>query len=43
MILSKGEVLGFETDTVWGLGCLPFDMKAVDKIYEIKAETGQNP
>lgn len=43
MILSKGEVLGFETDTVWGLGCLPFDMEAVDKIYEIKGRDRSKP
>lgn len=43
MILSKGEVLGFETDTVWGLGCLPDDRTAVDKIYEIKGRDRSKP
>ncbi len=41
--LNKGEVLGFETDTVWGLGCLPNDSKAVDKIYEIKGRDRTKP
>ncbi len=41
--LSKGEVLGFETDTVWGLGCLPNDSDAVDKIYEIKGRDRSKP
>ncbi len=43
MILSKGEVLGFETDTVWGLGCLPDDNTAADKIYEIKGRDRSKP
>lgn len=43
MILSKGEILGFETDTVWGLGCLPNDREAVDKIYEIKGRDRSKP
>ncbi len=41
--LSKGEILGFETDTVWGLGCLPNDGTAVDKIYEIKGRDRSKP
>jgi len=41
--LSKGEVLGFETDTVWGLGCLPNDSMAADKIYEIKGRDRSKP
>lgn len=43
MMLSNGEVLGFETDTVWGLGCLPYDAAAVDKIYEIKGRDRSKP
>ena len=31
--ISSGEILGFETDTVWGLGCLPDDEAAVVNIY----------
>lgn len=38
-----GGVLGFETDTVWGLGCLPDDEAAVDKIYEIKGRDRSKP
>lgn len=40
---SNGRVLGFETDTVWGLGCLPNDKAAVDKIYEIKGRDRSKP
>lgn len=42
-IIKKGEVIGFETDTVWGLGCLPDDNEAVDKIYEIKNRDRSKP
>lgn len=41
--LNKGEVVGFETDTVWGLGCLPNDSEAVNKIYEIKGRDRTKP
>lgn len=41
--IKKGEVLGFETDTVWGLGCLPSDKAAVDRIYEIKGRDRTKP
>lgn len=42
-LIKKGELLGFETDTVWGLGCLPNDREAVDKIYEIKGRDRSKP
>ena len=42
-IIKKGEVIGFDTDTVWGLGCLPDDNEAVDKIYEIKNRDRSKP
>ena len=35
-ILSGGGVVIFPTDTVYGIGCNPFDRKAVMKIYTIK-------
>ena len=42
-IIKTGEVIGFETDTVWGLGCLPDDIEAVNKIYEIKNRDRSKP
>jgi len=42
-MLKNGEVLGFETDTVWGLGCNPNDEEGVDKIYEIKGRDRSKP
>ena len=42
-ILSDGGVITYVTDTVWGLGCLPDNEKAVKKIYEIKKREAQKP
>lgn len=42
-ILNQGGVIAYVTDTVWGLGCLPDNEKAVSKIYEIKKREKQKP
>ena len=42
-VLSDGGVIAYVTDTVWGLGCLPDNEKAVKKIYEIKKREAQKP
>ena len=42
-ILKNGGVIAFVTDTVWGLGCLPDNEKAVQRIYEIKQRDGKKP
>lgn len=42
-ILENGGVIAYVTDTVWGLGCLPDNEKAVKKIYEIKKREAQKP
>ena len=42
-ILFQGGVIAYVTDTVWGLGCLPYNEKAVKKIYEIKKREAQKP
>lgn len=34
--LEAGEVIAYPTDTVYGLGCDPFNKKAVDRLYQIK-------
>ena len=41
--LNNGGVIAYVTDTVWGLGCLPDNEKAVKKIYEIKKRETQKP
>ena len=42
-ILNNGGVIAYVTDTVWGLGCLPNDEKAVQKIYSIKHREAKKP
>lgn len=42
-ILKSDGVIAFVTDTVWGIGCLPNNKKAVDKIYEIKGRDRSKP
>lgn len=39
----KDEVLIFETDTVYGIGCLISSEKGVRRIYDIKERDGQKP
>ncbi len=41
--LENGGVITYVTDTVWGLGCLPENEKAVAKIYDIKKREKQKP
>ena len=41
--LINGGVIAYVTDTVWGLGCLPNNEKAVKKIYKIKHRDGKKP
>lgn len=43
MKYNKDDILGFETDTVWGIGCHPKNKNAVDKIYEIKGRDKNKP
>lgn len=42
-ILENDGVIGFVTDTVWGIGCLPESEKAVSKIYKIKNRDLKKP
>lgn len=42
-VLNNDGVIAYVTDTVWGLGCLPYRKKAVEKIYEIKKREAQKP
>ena len=36
-IIKEGGVVVFPTDTVYGIGCNPYNMNSVKKIYEIKS------
>jgi len=41
--LASGEVVGFPTETVYGLGADAFNGEAVKKIFEAKGRPGDNP
>ena len=38
-IVEKGGIVIFPTDTVYGIGCNPYNVNAVKRIYEIKSRT----
>ncbi|MFJ7736095.1 L-threonylcarbamoyladenylate synthase [Lysinibacillus sp. NPDC097287] len=42
-ILNAGEVVAFPTETVYGLGAIATDDKAVKKIFEAKGRPSDNP
>lgn len=42
-ILAEGGVVVFPTDTVYGIGCNPFDRNAVKRIYKIKNREPSKP
>jgi tRNA threonylcarbamoyl adenosine modification protein (Sua5/YciO/YrdC/YwlC family) len=35
-LLNKGEIIGYPTDTVYGLGCDLMNKQAIDRIYQVK-------
>ncbi len=35
-VLNKGGVIGYPTETIYGIGCSAFDAQAVDRIYRLK-------
>jgi L-threonylcarbamoyladenylate synthase len=36
-VIKRGGIVIFPTDTVYGIGCNPYNANAVEKIYEIKS------
>ena len=42
-IISQGGIAVFPTDTVYGIGCDPYNKKAVNKIYNIKSRSILKP
>ena len=42
-IIQQGGIAVFPTDTVYGIGCNPFNKKAVEKIYAIKSRDRSKP
>lgn len=42
-LISKGEIVAFPTETVYGLGASAYDERAVAKIFEAKGRPQDNP
>ncbi len=40
---DNGGVIVFPTDTVYGMGCDPYDKNAVERIYKIKSRDASKP
>ena len=36
--LREGSVIIYPTDTVWGIGCDPFNQTSVNKLFKIKGK-----
>ena len=41
--IRAGEVLGMPTDTFYGLAADPFNLRAVDRVYDIKTRSRHKP
>ena len=41
--IRSGEVLGMPTDTFYGLAADPFNLRAVEKVYDIKTRSRHKP
>jgi L-threonylcarbamoyladenylate synthase len=42
-VTKEGGIVVFPTDTVYGIGCDPYNKKSVDKIYQIKGRPKTKP
>jgi L-threonylcarbamoyladenylate synthase len=42
-IVSQGGIVIFPTDTVYGIGCNPYNKESVEKIYKIKSRDIMKP
>jgi L-threonylcarbamoyladenylate synthase len=40
-IYEKGGIIAFPTDTVYGIGCNPFNKNSVSRIYDMKKRSGE--
>ena len=36
--LSDGKIIVYPTDTVWGMGCDPFNQKAIENLFKVKGK-----
>jgi len=42
-VINNGGIVVYPTDTAYGIGCNPFNKKAVKKIYDIKSRDNSKP
>ncbi len=42
-VLNNGGLIGYPTDTIYGIGCDLFNKKAIARIYEIKGKDRHKP
>jgi tRNA threonylcarbamoyl adenosine modification protein (Sua5/YciO/YrdC/YwlC family) len=42
-VLEKGGIIGYPTDTIYGLGCDLFNPEAIRKIHRLKKSDGRKP
>ena len=38
---KKGKIIGFPTDTVYGIGCDPFNKNSISKIFDLKKRSDE--
>ena len=38
---EKGQIIAFPTDTVYGIGCNPFNKDSISRIYNVKKRSGE--
>jgi len=42
-VLDAGKLIVYPTDTVYGLGCDPFEVPAVERVFEVKRRPAEQP
>jgi len=42
-IVKDGGLVVYPTDTVYGMGCDPFNIKAVERVFKVKGERKEKP
>ncbi len=41
--ITNGEIVLYPTETVWGIGCSPYNGKAIKRLYKIKKRAENKP
>ena len=42
-VIEDGGIVVFPTDTVYGIGCNPYNIESAKKVYEIKSRDFSKP